>query len=119
MNPDTLNGDWISFLASKVQGVKRTTGQHPGGIVVVPKEHEVTDFTAIQYPADDLTSDWLTTHYDYHAMHDELLKLDILGHVDPMAMRYYRDLTKVPIESIPMNDPRVLSLFVSPKELHL
>ncbi len=118
-DPNELNGQWINFLASKVEGVKRTTGQHPGGIVVVPKEHDVTDFTAIQHPADDLNSEWLTTHYDYRSMHDELLKLDILGHVDPMAMRYYRDLTKVPIESIPMNDPRVLSLFVSPKELNL
>lgn len=116
---DEVNPQWVNFLASRVQGVKRTTGQHPGGIVVVPKEHDVTDFTAYQHPADDINSEWLTTHYDYHAMHDELLKLDILGHVDPMAMRYYRDITGVPIESIPMNDPRVLSLFISPKELNL
>ena len=114
-----VNPQWVNYLSSKVTGVKRTTGQHPGGIVVVPKQYDITDFTAYQHPADDRNSEWLTTHYDYHAMHDELLKLDILGHVDPMAMRYYRDITGVPIESIPMNDPRVLSLFTSPKELNL
>ncbi|MCR5079349.1 MAG: PolC-type DNA polymerase III [Bacilli bacterium] len=119
VDENSVNPQWINYLASKVQGVKRTTGQHPGGIVVVPKEHDITDFTAYQHPADDINSEWLTTHYDYHAMHDELLKLDILGHVDPMAMRYYRDITGVPIESIPMNDPRVLSLFTSPNELKL
>ena len=114
-----VNPQWVNYLATRVMGVKRTTGQHPGGIVVVPKQYDITDFTAYQHPADDRNSEWLTTHYDYHAMHDELLKLDILGHVDPMAMRYYRDITGVPIESIPMNDPRVLSLFTSPKELNL
>ncbi len=119
INPDTVNAEWIACLASRAQGVKRTTGQHPGGIVTVPKQNVVTDFTAVQHPADDLHSEWLTTHYDYHSMHDELLKFDILGHVDPMAMRYYRDLTGVKIEDIPMNDPKVLSLFTSPAELHL
>lgn len=116
---DSINPAYISYLASKCQGVKRTTGQHPGGIVVVPADKSIYDFTAVQHPADDLNSDWLTTHFDYRSMHDELLKFDILGHVDPMAMRYYRDLTGVKIEDIPMNDPKVLSLFTSPKELHL
>ncbi|MCR5490934.1 MAG: PolC-type DNA polymerase III, partial [Bacilli bacterium] len=110
---------YIAYVASRCQGVKRTTGQHPGGIVVVPSDKSVFDFTAIQHPADDLNSEWLTTHYDFRSMHDEILKFDILGHVDPMAMRYYRDLTGVKIEDIPMNDPKVLSLFVSPKELNL
>lgn len=114
-----INGNFIAFLAAKCTGVKRTTGQHPGGIVVVPKERSIYEFTAVQHPADDLKSEWLTTHYDYHSMHDELLKFDILGHVDPMAMRYYRDLTGVKIREIPMNDKRVLSLFTSPKELNL
>lgn len=113
---DSINPAYISYLASKCQGVKRTTGQHPGGIVVVPADKSIYDFTAVQHPADDLNSDWLTTHFDYRSMHDELLKFDILGHVDPMAMRYYRDLTGVKIEDIPMNDPKVLSLFTSPKE---
>ena len=118
-NPDSLNGNYIAYLASRCEGVKRTTGQHPGGIVVIPANMSVYDFTAVQHPADDLESEWLTTHYDYRSMHDEVLKLDILGHVDPMAMRYYRDLTGVKIEDIPMNDPKVLSLFTSEKELGL
>lgn len=116
---EKINGNYIAYLAAKCTGVKRTTGQHPGGIVVVPKERSIFEFTAVQHPADDLNSEWLTTHYDYHSMHDELLKFDILGHVDPMAMRYYRDLTGVNIRKIPMNDKKVLSLFVSPQELHL
>ena len=119
INPDTMNPTYIAYLASRCQGVKRTTGQHPGGIVVIPADHQLYDFTAIQHPADDLKSDWLTTHYDFHAIHDEVLKLDILGHVDPMAMRYYRDLTGVRIEDIPMNDPAVLKLFTSNEPLKL
>ena len=116
---EDVSPTYIAYLASKCQGVKRTTGQHPGGIVVVPSNMSVYNFTAVQHPANDLHSDWLTTHYDFHSMHDEILKFDILGHVDPMAMRYYRDLTGVRIEDIPMNDPKVLSLFTSPRELHL
>ena len=118
-NPDEMNANYIAYLASRCEGVKRTTGQHPGGIVVIPSNMSVYDFTAVQHPADDLSSEWLTTHYDFRSMHDEVLKLDILGHVDPMAMRYYRDLTGVRIEDIPMNDPRVLSLFTSEAELGL
>ena len=118
-NPDEMNNNYIAYLAYRCEGVKRTTGQHPGGIVVIPSNMSVYDFTAVQHPADDLESEWLTTHYDFRSMHDEVLKLDILGHVDPMAMRYYRDLTGVVIEDIPMNDPRVLSLFTSEKELGL
>lgn len=114
-----MNKNYIAYLAFKCKGVKRTTGRHPGGIVVVPSNMSILDFTPVQFPADDLTSTWLTTHFDFGSMHDEILKFDILGHVDPMAMRYYRDLTGVKIEDIPMNDPRVLSLFTSPKELKL
>ena len=116
---DPLFKNYVAYIASRCQGVKKTTGQHPGGIIVVPADHSLFDFTAVQHPANDLSSDWLTTHYDFHSMHDELLKLDILGHVDPMAMRYYRDYTGIPIESIPMNDPKVLSLFTSARELHM
>ena len=114
-----ISSQYIAYIASHCQGVKRTTGQHPGGIVVIPADMSVYDFTAVQHPADDINSDWMTTHFDFHALHDEVLKLDILGHVDPMAMRYYRDLTGVPIESIPLNDPKVLSLFSSNKELKM
>lgn len=118
-DPNQISNLYIAYLASHCTGVKRTTGQHPGGIVVIPADHSVFDFTAVQYPADDEGAGWLTTHFDFHALHDEVLKLDILGHVDPMAMRYYRDLTGVDIESIPMNDPKVLSIFNSPKELNM
>jgi len=114
-----VNPNYIAYIASHCQGVKRTTGQHPGGIVVIPADRSVFDFTAVQHPADDIHSDWLTTHFDFHALHDEVLKLDILGHVDPMAMRYYRDLTGVKIEDIPLNDPKVLSLFSSERELKM
>ncbi|MBR1846657.1 MAG: PolC-type DNA polymerase III [Bacilli bacterium] len=118
-NLDTISSNYIAYIASHCQGVKRTTGQHPGGIVVIPADRSVFDFTAVQHPADDINSDWLTTHFDFHALHDEILKLDILGHVDPMAMRYYRDLTGVNIKDIPLNDPKVLSLFSSERELKM
>lgn len=104
-------------LASGCTGVKRNTGQHPGGIVVVPDYIEVEDITPVQYPADDMKSEWKTTHFDYHSFEANLLKLDILGHSDPSMMRMLYDLTKVDPLSIPMNDPKVLSLFYSTKEL--
>jgi DNA polymerase-3 subunit alpha (Gram-positive type) len=112
-----VSNERIAQLAAKCQGVKRTTGQHPGGIVVIPSDMDVFDFTPYQHPADDLTSDWLTTHYDFASMHDEVLKLDLLGHVDPMALRKLSLITGVDITKIPMDDKRVLSLFSSPKEL--
>ncbi|PPE05077.1 DNA polymerase III subunit alpha [Entomoplasma ellychniae] len=101
----------IERQASQVEGVKRTTGQHPGGIIILPKEYEIEDFTPVNYPADDTTSSWLTTHFDFHSIHDNLLKMDILGHVDPTALKMLYDLTGVDPIKIPTNDKKVYSLF--------
>lgn len=106
-------GAELNRLASGCTGVKRSTGQHPGGIVVVPDYIEVEDITPVQYPADDTSAEWKTTHFDYHAFDANLLKLDILGHDDPTMMRMLQDLTGVDPTTIPMNDPNVMSLFNS------
>jgi DNA polymerase-3 subunit alpha (Gram-positive type) len=104
-------------LAQGCTGVKRSTGQHPGGIVVVPDYIEVEDVTPVQYPADDQKAEWKTTHFDYHAFEENLLKLDILGHDDPTMMRMLQDLTGVDPTTLPMNDPKVMSLFSSTQAL--
>ncbi|MCR8656291.1 PolC-type DNA polymerase III [Paenibacillus endoradicis] len=106
-------GAEIVRLASGCTGVKRSTGQHPGGIVVVPDYIEVEDVTPVQFPADDVNAEWKTTHFDYHAFDENLLKLDILGHDDPTMMRMLQDLTGVDPTTIPMNDQKVMSLFNS------
>ena len=120
INPDTYPKAKIAYLASGCIDVKRTTGQHPGGIVVLPKGRSIYEFTPIQYPADDKESNWLTTHLDYHAALDaQLLKLDLLGHVDPLALRLMSLMTGVDVKKIPLNDSKVLSLFTSTKALEL
>ena len=107
----------IERLAVGCTGVKRTTGQHPGGIVVIPDYKEVFDFTPYQYPADDVKSLWRTTHFDYHAIDECVLKLDILGHDDPTILKKLLDYSKMKIEDIPLDDKDVMSLFTSPAVL--
>nr|WP_313898474.1 PolC-type DNA polymerase III [Lederbergia sp. NSJ-179] len=106
-------------LADTCTGVKRNTGQHPGGIIVVPNYIEVEDITPVQFPADDVDAEWKTTHFDYHAFDDNLLKLDILGHTDPTMMKKLHDLTNINPTEIDMNDKKVLSLFNSPDALNV
>jgi DNA polymerase-3 subunit alpha (Gram-positive type) len=107
----------ITRLAKGCTGVKRTTGQHPGGIIVVPKGREIYEFTPVQHPADDADSDIITTHFDYHKIDQNLLKLDILGHDDPTMIRMLQDITGVKPEDIPLDDKDTLELFSSTKSL--
>ncbi len=98
-------------LAKACEGVKRTTGQHPGGIIVVPLDLDVHDFTPVQYPANNPYAEWKTTHFDFHQIHDNVLKFDILGHVDPTAMKLLEHLSGIDVTTIPMNDPKTMSIF--------
>lgn len=98
-------------------GVKRTTGQHPGGIVVIPGYMDVFDFTPFQYPADDPNSVWRTTHFDYHAIEDNVLKLDILGHDDPTVLRMLQDLSGIDVTKIDLGDSDTMKIFSSPEIL--
>lgn len=107
----------IERLAKGCTGVKRTTGQHPGGIVVIPNYMDVFDFTPFQYPADDINSAWRTTHFDYHAIDQDVLKLDILGHDDPTVLRMLQDLSKIDVTKIPLDDKETMEIFSSPDVL--
>ncbi|MBB6452886.1 DNA polymerase-3 subunit alpha (Gram-positive type) [Salirhabdus euzebyi] len=107
----THRGAEIDRLVQGCTGVKRTSGQHPGGIIVVPDDKEIYDFTPIQYPADDRNSEWKTTHFDFHSIHDNLLKLDILGHDDPTVIRMLQDLTGIDPKDVPTADKEVMKIF--------
>lgn len=112
-----IRGAEIDRLASGCTGVKRTTGQHPGGIIVVPDYMDIFDFSPIQFPADDRTSEWKTTHFDFHSIHDNLLKLDILGHDDPTVIRMLQDLSGIDPKTIPTDDPEVMKIFSGTESL--
>jgi DNA polymerase-3 subunit alpha (Gram-positive type) len=107
----------VERIAMGCTGVKRTTGQHPGGIVVIPGYMDVFDFTPFQYPADDPNSLWRTSHFDYHAIDQDVLKLDILGHDDPTVLRMLQDLSGIDVTKINMSDPDVMKIFSSPEVL--
>ena len=107
----------IERLAKGCTGVKRTTGQHPGGIVVIPNYMDVYDFTPYQYPADDDQALWRTTHFDYHAIDQDVLKLDILGHDDPTVLRMLQDLSKLDVTKIPLDDKETMEIFTGPEIL--
>ncbi|WP_028273587.1 PolC-type DNA polymerase III [Atopococcus tabaci] len=104
-------GAEIDRLAKGLTGVKRTTGQHPGGIIVIPDYMDVYDFTPVQYPADDQNAEWKTTHFDFHSIDENVLKLDILGHDDPTMIRKLQDLSGIDPTTIPADDPEVMKLF--------
>ncbi len=110
-------------LARGITGVKRTTGQHPAGMVVLPKEYEIYQFTPIQHPADDMTTPTITTHFDFNSMHDVLVKLDVLGHDDPTMLRKLQDITGIAPQAVPLHDPevfgKIISLFTGPEALGL
>ena len=112
-----ITKDEMDRLVSNCAGVKKTTGQHPGGIVIVPEENDIMEFTPIQYPADRSEGNTITTHFDFHAMDDRLVKLDILGHDDPTALRMLQDITGLDPRAIPLDDPETMKLFSSSEPL--
>ena len=120
-----VNKAEIARLSMGCTGIKRTTGQHPGGIIVVPKGREIYEFTPVQHPADDPNSDIITTHFDYHSIDGNLLKLDILGHDDPTVIRMLQDITGIAPTEIPLDDKETMSIFnstealgVTPEQIH-
>lgn len=112
-------------MASHIVGVKRTTGQHPGGIIVLPLGEDINYFTPVQHPADKDESNIITTHFDYHSIDENLLKLDILGHQDPTMIRMLHDLIGIDPRSFPLDAPEIMSLFrstdalgIKPEDIH-
>ncbi len=116
-NNKMFRGAEVDRLVQGCTGVKRTTGQHPGGILVVPDYMDIYDFTPVQFPADAQDSEWKTTHFDFHSIHDNILKLDILGHDDPTVLRMLQDLTGIDPKSIPTDDPEVMKIFSGTESL--
>lgn len=112
-----VNKAEIVRLSHGCTGIKRTTGQHPGGIIVVPKGREIYEFCPVQHPADDPNSDIITTHFDYHSIDSNLLKLDILGHDDPTVIRMLQDITGIDPTKVPLDDKETMSIFSSTKAL--
>ena len=112
-----VNNAEVERISVGCTGVKRTTGQHPGGIIVVPKGREIYEFTPVQHPADDPTSDIITTHFDYHSIDQNLLKLDILGHDDPTMIRMLYDITGIDPTKVPLDDKETMSIFSSTEAL--
>ncbi len=118
-NGITMRNAKMKYLASGCEGVKRTSGQHPGGIIVVPYTNNIHEFCPVQHPADDVNSNIFTTHFDYHSIDTNLLKLDELGHDDPTVIRMLEDLTGVDAKTIPLDDPETLSLWTSNDALNI